>query len=67
MKYDSLIFEKSFRFSIRITNAYKFLTKEHKEFILSKQVYLEAEQVSVHYLEKFVKLKAKKILFASYL
>jgi len=30
--------EKSFAFAIRIVNLYKFLCKEKKEFVLSKQV-----------------------------
>ena len=37
MKYN-IIQEKSFDFSIRIVNLYKFLTKDKKEFVLSKQV-----------------------------
>lgn len=28
---------KSFAFSVRVVNAYKYLVKEHKEFVLSKQ------------------------------
>jgi len=30
--------EKSFRFSLSIVKLYKYLTKEHKEFVLSKQL-----------------------------
>ena len=30
--------EKSFAFAIRIVNLYKYLTKEHKEYTLSKQI-----------------------------
>ena len=37
MKYN-IIQEKSFDFSIRIVNLYKFLTNDKKEFVLSKQV-----------------------------
>ena len=30
--------EKSFDFAVRIVNLYKYMTREHKEFILSKQL-----------------------------
>ena len=30
--------EKSFAFSVRIVNLYKYLTKEYKEYVLSKQI-----------------------------
>ncbi len=38
MKTNNVIQEKSFAFAIRIVNAYKFLTTEKKEFVLSKQM-----------------------------
>lgn len=30
--------EKSFEFAVRIVNLYKYLTQEHKEYIMSKQL-----------------------------
>ena len=38
MKNDNIIQLKSFAFSIRIVNAYKFLKNEKQEFVLSKQL-----------------------------
>ena len=38
MKQNNIIQEKSFSFSIRIVNAYKYLQSEKKEFVLSKQI-----------------------------
>lgn len=35
---DNVSIEKSFDFAVRIVNLYKYLTKEKKEFILSKQL-----------------------------
>ncbi len=35
---ENILKEKSFNFSIRIINLYKFLKKEHKEFIVSQQI-----------------------------
>lgn len=37
MSYN-IIVEKSFDFAVRIVNLHKYLTREHKEFILSKQL-----------------------------
>ena len=38
MATDSIAKEKSMAFSIRIVRLYQYLTTEHKEFILSKQI-----------------------------
>ncbi|MBM2816003.1 MAG: four helix bundle protein [Ignavibacteria bacterium] len=35
---ENIIQEKSYKFAIRIVRLYQFLTKEKKEFVLSKQV-----------------------------
>ena len=35
---ENILKEKSFLFAIRIINLYKFLKKEHKEFVLSQQI-----------------------------
>ena len=33
-----VIAEKSFEFAVRIVNLYKFLIREHKEYVMSKQL-----------------------------
>lgn len=38
MGKDNIIKTKSFLFSVRIVNLYRFLTKEKKEFVMSKQL-----------------------------
>ena len=38
MKSDNIVQLKSYAFAIRIVNAYKFLTDERKEYVLSKQM-----------------------------
>ena len=38
MATDSVAKEKSMAFSIRIVRLYQYLTTEHKEFVLSKQI-----------------------------
>lgn len=35
---ENILKNKSFLFSIRIVNLYKFLITDHKEFVLSKQI-----------------------------
>jgi len=35
---DNVLREKSYRFALRIVNLYKFLIKNKKEFVLSKQI-----------------------------
>jgi four helix bundle protein len=35
---ENVLKEKSFNFAIRVINLYKFLKKEHKELIISKQI-----------------------------
>lgn len=38
MKEDNVILEKSFAFSVRIVNLYKYLCNDQKEYVLSKQL-----------------------------
>ena len=38
MLNNSLVYDKSFDFTIRIVKAYKFLQETHKEFVMSKQL-----------------------------
>ena len=36
---ENVIRDKSFAFSVRIVNLYQYLTKEKKEYVISKQLY----------------------------
>ncbi|WP_111640057.1 four helix bundle protein [Marinomonas shanghaiensis] len=38
MQNQNAVLDKSFQFSIRIVKLYKYLVKQHKEFVLSKQL-----------------------------
>lgn len=38
MGSDRVIYDKSFNFAVRIVRLYRFLTKEHKEYSLAKQL-----------------------------
>ena len=35
---DNILVDKSFKFAVRVVNLYKYLSKDKKEFILSKQL-----------------------------
>ena len=51
--------EKSFLFSIRMVNLYKFLTEECKEFIMSNQVMRSGTSIGANIAEaKFAQSKA---------
>ena len=45
------IVEKSFEFAVRIVNLCKYLTKEHKEFVLSKQLLRSGTSVGANVME----------------
>lgn len=38
MKNDNIVKDKSYAFALRIIKAYKYLSKEQREFVLSKQM-----------------------------
>jgi four helix bundle protein len=38
MQTENPVLEKSFQFSVRIVRLYKYLVRERKEFVLSKQL-----------------------------
>lgn len=38
MKKENIILDKSYKFSLRIINLFKFLCNEKKEYVLSKQI-----------------------------
>ena len=45
------IFEKSFDFAVRIVKLYKYLTQEHKEFTLSKQLLKSGTSIGANVAE----------------
>jgi four helix bundle protein len=58
---ESILKTKSFAFTIRIVNMYKYLCKNKKEYILSKQIVRCATSVSAMIYEATC-AKAKQIL-----
>ncbi len=51
MGTESIAYQKSFAFSIRIVNLYRFLTQEHKEYTLSKQVLRSGTSIAANISE----------------
>ncbi|MCR5395740.1 MAG: four helix bundle protein [Bacteroidales bacterium] len=51
MKDSNIIKEKSFNFSIRIVNLYKYLTIQKKEFVLSNQVLRSGTSIGANICE----------------
>jgi four helix bundle protein len=48
MKQDNIVQEKSFAFAVRAVNAYKYLSSEKKEFVLSKQFLRSATSIGAN-------------------
>ncbi len=51
MKKENAVFEKAYLFAKRIVKAYQFLTKEKKEFILSKQLIRSGTSIGANLAE----------------
>jgi four helix bundle protein len=48
---NSLAYEKAYKFAIRIVNAYKYLSEEKKEYILSKQLIRSSKSIGANIAE----------------
>lgn len=48
---ENVIEDKSFRFAIRIVNIYRYLCKEEKEYVLSKQVLRSGTSIGANVAE----------------
>ncbi len=48
MKQDNIVQEKSFAFAVRAVNAYKYLSAEKKEFVISKQFLRSATSIGAN-------------------
>ena len=47
----SIAYDKAYKFAIRIVNAYKYLTQEQKEFVLSKQLLRSGTSIGANIAE----------------
>ncbi|MDJ0518512.1 MAG: four helix bundle protein [Trichodesmium sp. MO_231.B1] len=48
---NSLVDQKPYQFAIRIVNAYKYLTEEKKEYVLSKQLLRSGTSIGANIAE----------------
>ncbi|MDZ8086878.1 MAG: four helix bundle protein [Nostoc sp. DedQUE12b] len=48
---NSLVYEKAYQFAIRIVNAHKYLNREKKEFVLSKQLIRSGTSIAANIAE----------------
>jgi four helix bundle protein len=48
---NSLVYEKAYKFAIRIVNAYKYLSEKKKEYILSKQLIRSGTSIGANIAE----------------
>ena len=48
---NSLVYSKAYQFAIRVVNAYKHLTEEKKEFVLSKQLLRSGTSIGANIAE----------------
>ncbi|MCK5814885.1 MAG: four helix bundle protein [Flavobacteriaceae bacterium] len=63
MKKDNIVQIKSYAFSIRIVNLYKYLSQEKREFILSKQLLRSGTSIGAN-IEEAIGGQSRKDFFA---
>ncbi|MGB3639900.1 MAG: four helix bundle protein [Rivularia sp. (in: cyanobacteria)] len=51
MIHNSVVYDKAYKFAIRIVNAYKYLSIKQKEFVLSKQVLRSGTSIGANIAE----------------
>ncbi|HEY9767137.1 MAG TPA: four helix bundle protein [Coleofasciculaceae cyanobacterium] len=51
MDKNNVTYDKAYQFAIRIVNAYKYLIKERKEFVLSKQLLKSGTSIGANVAE----------------
>ena len=51
MSERNVVYEKAYQFAIRIVKAYEFLSKEKKEFVLSKQLLRSGTSIGANIAE----------------
>ena len=63
MKKDNIVQIKSYAFSIRIVNLYKYLSQEKREFVLSKQLLRSGTSIGAN-VEEAIGGQSRKDFFA---
>ncbi len=63
MKSNNVLQQKSFAFAIRIVNAYKYLTEQEKEYVLSKQLLRSGTSIGAN-VEEAIGVQSKADFYA---
>jgi len=63
MKTSNIVQQKSFAFTIRIVNVYKYLTSEKKEYVLSKQLLRSGTSIGANVEESIGGTVRKRLSF----
>ncbi len=63
MKSNNVLQQKSFAFAIRIVNAYKYLTEQEKEYVLSKQLLRSGTSIGAN-VEEAIGAQSKADFYA---
>ena len=64
---ENIIKEKTMAFSIRIVNLYKFLCRQKKEFVLSKQILRSGTSIGANVAESGCSYSKKEFLAKNYI
>lgn len=67
MMKENLLYEKSFKFAVRVVNLYKYLTSEKKEYILSKQLLRSGTSIGANIKEGIVAQSKRDFLSKMYI
>lgn len=60
---ENLIYDKTFKFAVKIMNLYKYLSMEQKEYIISKQVLRAGTSIGANVREALQAQSKKDFLF----
>ena len=66
MPVESIAYRKSLAFGIRIVNLYRYLTSEHKEYVLSKQILRSGTSIGANIAEARYGISKKDFLAKIY-
>lgn len=64
---ENVLYEKAFRFSVRIVNLYKYLKENKKEYVISKQLLRSGTSIGANVKEGIVAQSKKDFLSKMYI
>lgn len=64
---NNILYEKSFKFSVRIVNLYKYLKEDKKEYVISKQLLRSGTSIGANVKEGIVAQSKRDFLSKMYI